>query len=58
VSGERREDERLALGVFAQDLAQELPMELPALEYVVETVRDMHIYPSILICIYTDIHTV
>ena len=40
-AGERRTDEeRLRLGVFAQDLAQELPQELTALEYVADTVRE------------------
>jgi len=33
-SGDRFEDERLALGFFAQDLAQELPQEQLASEYV------------------------
>lgn len=39
VSGERLEDDRLALGFFAQDLAQELPQDAKAAEYVAETVR-------------------
>jgi len=39
VAGERREDDRLALGVFAQDLAQELPQDAMASEYVASTVR-------------------
>ena len=40
-AGERRVDEeRLRLGVFAQDLAQELPQGLTALEYVAATVRE------------------
>lgn len=38
VSGERLEDDRLALGFFAQDLAQELPQDAKAAEYVAETV--------------------
>ncbi|EOD08222.1 hypothetical protein EMIHUDRAFT_453200 [Emiliania huxleyi CCMP1516] len=38
-AGERREDERLALGIFAQDLAQELPQGAVALEYVASAVR-------------------
>ena len=38
-SGERVADERLRLGVFAQDLAQELPQEEVALSYVESTVR-------------------
>jgi len=38
-AGERREDERLALGIFAQDLAQELPQGAVALEYVASAVQ-------------------
>ena len=38
-AGERRADERLRLGVFAQDLAQELPQDANALEYVADAVR-------------------
>ena len=38
--GEARSvDERLRLGVFAQDLAQELPQDRDAYEYVADTVR-------------------
>ena len=37
--GERFADERLELGVFAQDLAQDLPQEMGAVEYVAQTVR-------------------
>jgi len=37
--GTRLEDERLRLGIFAQDLAQELPMHQSALEYVANAVR-------------------
>jgi len=35
----RFEDERLKLGVFAQDLAQDLPQDMGACEYVAQTVR-------------------
>ena len=38
-AGSRAVDERLRLGVFAQDLAQELPQDRGAYEYVAETVR-------------------
>ena len=37
--GQRFADERLELGVFAQDLAQELPQEVGALVYVASKVR-------------------
>ena len=37
--GERFADERLELGVFTQDLAQDLPQEMGAVEYVAQTVR-------------------
>ena len=37
--GQRVADDRLELGVFAQDLAQELPQDKVACEYVAETVR-------------------
>jgi len=37
--GQRVADERLELGVFAQDLAQELPQDVVAFEYVSQTVR-------------------
>ena len=37
--GERLVDDRLKLGVFAQDLAQDLPQERPAMEYVADAVR-------------------
>jgi ATP-binding cassette subfamily F protein 3 len=37
--GTRHADERLRLGVFAQDLAQELPQEQGAYEYVAAAVR-------------------
>ena len=38
-AGKRIEDERLRLGVFAQDLAQELPQQELALSYVEDSVR-------------------
>ena len=38
-AGQRIEDERLRLGVFAQDLAQELPQQELALSYVEDSVR-------------------
>ena len=38
-AGERLTDDRLKLGVFAQDLAQELPQESGALDYVMRQVR-------------------
>ena len=38
-AGSRREDDRLRLGVFAQDLAQDLPQEELALSYVATSVR-------------------
>lgn len=37
--GQRFADDRLELGVFAQDLAQELPQQMGASEYVAATVR-------------------
>ena len=37
--GQRHEDDRLRLGVFAQDLAQALPQDSCAVDYVAETVR-------------------
>ena len=37
--GQRHEDDRLRLGVFAQDLAQALPQDACAVDYVAETVR-------------------
>ena len=37
--GKRQADDRLRLGIFAQDLAQELPQDRGAYEYVAETVR-------------------
>jgi ATP-binding cassette subfamily F protein 3 len=37
--GERLTDDRLALGFFAQDLAQELPQASVAMDYVAEAVR-------------------
>lgn len=37
--GERVADDRLELGVFAQDLAQELPQDVGAYEYVANSVR-------------------
>ena len=39
-AGTRWEDERLRLGVFAQDLAQELPQGELALDYVASSVRE------------------
>jgi len=39
VAGSRREDDRLKLGVFAQDLAQELDQTQGALDYVMAEVR-------------------
>jgi len=39
-AGSRVEDERLRLGVFAQDLAQDLPQEALALSYVESSVRE------------------
>lgn len=38
-AGTRTTDERLSLGLFAQDLAQELPAHQPAVEYVTDVVR-------------------
>jgi ATPase subunit of ABC transporter with duplicated ATPase domains len=38
-AGTRLEDDRLRLGVFAQDLAQELPQAEIALSYVARSVR-------------------
>jgi ATP-binding cassette subfamily F protein 3 len=43
--GHRVEDDRLRLGLFAQDLAQELPQEEVALDYVAASVREFD--PSI-----------
>jgi len=40
VEGSRLVDERLRLGVFAQDLAQDLPQRELALSYVARTVRE------------------
>ena len=39
-AGRRLEDDRLRLGVFAQDLAQELPQDEDALRYVARRVRE------------------
>ena len=39
LEGTRTLGERVKLGVFSQDLAQELPMDKQALEYVLETAR-------------------
>ncbi len=39
ISGSRRMGEGAKLAVFAQDLAQELPLEQPALEYVLDAAR-------------------
>ena len=39
IEGERVEDERLALGLFAQDLAQELPQDARGVDYVCGEVR-------------------
>lgn len=44
-AGSRVVDDRLRLGVFAQDLAQELPQDEKALDYVAESVREFD--PSI-----------
>ena len=38
-AGQRLEDDRLELGFFAQDLAQDLPQDMAACEYVADTVR-------------------
>ena len=38
-AGQRFEDDRLELGFFAQDLAQDLPQDMAACEYVADTVR-------------------
>ena len=38
-SGTRTTDDRLSLGLFAQDLAQELPGETAAVDYVTDVVR-------------------
>ena len=39
ISGERIEDERLSLGLFAQDLAQELPQDMRGVDFVTQEVR-------------------
>lgn len=39
-AGERREGEGLQLGMFTQDLAQDLPQDAVALELVLDRVRD------------------
>jgi ATP-binding cassette subfamily F protein 3 len=40
IEGERVEDERLSLGLFAQDLAQELPQDVRGVDYVCGEVRE------------------
>jgi ABC-type multidrug transport system ATPase subunit len=44
-AGARKEDDRLRLGIFAQDLAQELPQDEIALSFVASSVREFD--PSI-----------
>ena len=39
-AGKLVEDERLSLGMFAQDLAQELPQEVRGVDYVTQEVRE------------------
>jgi len=39
LNGERVIGEGLNMGVFTQDLAQDLPLDQPALTYVLDTVR-------------------
>jgi ATPase subunit of ABC transporter with duplicated ATPase domains len=47
MEGERTLGEGLEMGVFTQDLAQDLPQEAIALDYVLETVRQKDVSISV-----------